>query len=284
MPRLGFAMVVLSGAAFLTTCSGDGSQGQLFLEGGELLDAGEVEGKAAIEATKVAWVSMPAGSFRMGSARSGSERPVHEVAVPAFEIARSETTVAQYRTCVDEGGCREPPRTDLGCNWDAPGRDNHPINCLDWSLSQEFCAWAGARLCSESEWEYAARSGGRQQDYPWGNTVANCNHAVMVDDRGNACGTDSTWPVCSKPAGNSAQGVCDLAGNVWEWVQDGYHPGYHGAPTDGSAWEASGGAFHVYRGGGFVYDFANNLRASYRNDVAAEGSFVDFGARCCRSR
>ena len=241
------------------------------------------EGRAAIEAMKVRWVALPAGTFKMGAEKWNSERPVHTVAVRRFEMAKSETTIAQYRACVRAGGCREPLGTHPGCNWGLSDRDNHPANCLDWSHSQEYCTWAGGRLCSEAEWEYAARSGGRAQPFPWGHEVANCDYAVMNDGRGNGCGRDSTWPVCSKASGNSAQGVCDLAGNVWEWVQDWYHPGYHGAPTDGTAWESPGDSFRVYRGGGFVYDFAVNLQAFYRNDVAAEGSFIDFGSRCCRS-
>ena len=68
--------------------------------------------------------------------------------------------------------------------------------------------------------------------------------------------------MCSKPAGNSSQGVCDLAGNVWEWVQDGYHDSYSGAPGDGSAWEGSA-SLRVLRGGSW-FNSASSLRASDR--------------------
>ena len=87
---------------------------------------------------------------------------------------------------------------------------------------------------TEAEWEHAAQSGGKAWTYPWGNKAATCSRAVL-DDGGHGCSGDHTWPACSKPAANIAHGVCDLAGNVWAWVQDGYHGAYTGAPSDGSA-------------------------------------------------
>jgi len=74
----------------------------------------------------------------------------------------------------------------------------------------------------------------------------------MDDDGGDGCGRDSTWPVCSKPSGNTTEGLCDMAGNVFEWVQDWYHSSYDGAPTDGSAWEKPTGSSRVLRGGSWL--------------------------------
>ncbi|MBP8971341.1 formylglycine-generating enzyme family protein, partial [Myxococcota bacterium] len=135
---------------------------------------------------------------------------------------------------------------------------------------------------SEAEWEYAARSGGRDWKYPWGNENATCERAVMDDGSGNGCGRRSTWPVCSKPKGNTTQGLCDMAGNVWEWVQDWCHYSYNGAPTDGSAWEKPTGSRRVVRGGSWNGD-AGFVRAAFRNGVDPRFRFSNLGFRLARS-
>jgi len=154
------------------------------------------------------------------------------------------------------------------------------MNCMDWDQAVAFAAWAGGRLPTEAEWEYAARSGGRSQAYPWGNAEATCDRAVM-NAGGVGCPLDHTAAVCSKPAGNSSHGVCDLVGNVWEWVQDGWHDTYRGAPSDGSAWEdgASGG---VIRGASWYYSVFD-LRASDRLRRAPSSRNVYLGFPLARS-
>ena len=230
------------------------------------------------------WVSIPGGTYDMGSNEGqDDELPVHSVTVPTFEMLRTEVTVSEYGACVDAGGCSEPgtegsPDAE-DCNWNDPGYEDHPVNCVDWDQSVAFCSWAGGRLPSESEWEYAARSGGQDITYPWGNEEATCDYAVMYDDtHGYGCDTERTWPVCSKTAGNTDQGLCDMVGNAWEWVQDWHHSSYDaegGAPDDGSAWEDSSDSHpsRVLRGGCF-WSGARDLRAANR----AEG---DFGAWAC---
>jgi iron(II)-dependent oxidoreductase len=218
----------------------------------------------------------------MGSNDGGKdERPVHGVTVTGFRMMKTEATVGQYRACVQAGACSTTELTKWDtCNWGQSGREDHPMNCIDWSQASAFCRWAGGRLPSEAEWEYAARSGGKGQQYPWGDETATCSRAVMSDG-GNGCGRNSTWPVCSKAAGNTAQGLCDMAGNVWEWVQDWYHDTYDGAPTDGRAWEQSASR-RVDRGGGW-YHFASYLRAAYRLGSVPADRYFDLGARCARS-
>ena len=208
------------------------------------------------------------------------EQPVHQVTVPAFEMNRTEVTVAQYQACVDAGVCTEPDQCGSYCNWGVAGREDHPVNCVDWFQAVDFCTWMGGWLPSEAEWEYAARGGGQDITYPWGDDSPSCTYAVMREG-GWGCEMDRTWAVCSKTAGNTAQGLCDMAGNVLEWVQDWYHSDYNGAPSDGSAWEDPSGSYRVYRGGSF-YNDAFTLRASYRYDVFPSLRSGILGLRCVR--
>jgi iron(II)-dependent oxidoreductase len=229
------------------------------------------------------WISIPGGTYMMGSSDGlADENPVHPVTVPDFELTRTEITVIQYRACVDAGSC-EVPYAGPFCNWDAEGRDFHPINCMQWHQAHDFCTWQSGRLASEAEWEYAARSGGQDIAYPWGDTVATCEYAVMNGlEEGSGCGANHTWAVCSKPAGNTDQGLCDMAGNAAEWVQDWYHAGYTGAPSDGSAWEDPVGEERVVRGGSWHYATAQGVRASKRQNAPPDATSSHDGFRCAR--
>jgi len=210
-------------------------------------------------ATPIEWVTIPGGKFTMGttSIERGFEdaNPAHEVTIKTFQMAKTAVTVAQYTECVIKGACTEP---DTGgyCNWGETGRGSHPVNCVDWDQAQDYAKFKGARLPSEAEWEYAATGGGKNQKYPWGNEKPTSELAVF--------NTDSTKPVCSTPKGNTAQGLCDMSGNVWQWVQDLYQHSYKGAPVDGSAFEGAG-VNQVMRGGSFYDNDIMNLRADRRD-------------------
>lgn len=215
----------------------------------------------------IAWVRIPGGSFMMGSNSGETDaRPVHRVVVPPFDMSRNEVTFGQFKKCVDAGVCTAPHVSDNQCwrfidgSWQhavlpvAAQGDNQPVTCVDWNQAVAFAKWAGGRLPSESEWEYAARSGGLDQKYPWGNNEPSCRLAIMSDG-GWGCGSNAPWSVCSKPAGNTRQGLCDMAGNVWEWVQDCWHEDYSGAPTDGSAREnCADTSYRAARGGCYDSD------------------------------
>jgi formylglycine-generating enzyme required for sulfatase activity len=213
-------------------------------------------GQAGLE-----WVSIPGGSYKMGSEDFSWSKPVHRVKLKAFQMARTPVTFKQYRACVAAGACTAPHAADGTClvydgeDW-KPGTlpasfqgDDQPVVCVDWEQARTFSQWVGGRLPSEAETEYAARSAGKDYEFPWGNEPADCERAVMDDGRGKGCGRDATWPVCSKPEGNTEQGLCDMAGNVWEWMAGWFHDTYAGAPDDGRAWDSPAGVERVARGG-----------------------------------
>jgi len=233
--------------------------------------------------TGITWVSIRGGTFSMGSNSGNSnEKPIHRVRMKNFQMAKTEVTVAQYAKCVRAGKCTQP-KMGKYCNWGKPRRANHPINCVCWYEAKDYAAWARARLPSEAEWEYAARSGGKQWEYPWGNLKATCTHAVLRERSGYGCGWNRTWPVCGKTRGNTTHGLCDMAGNVFEWVEDRYHSTYHGAPRNGSAWVSGrGGKARVLRGGGWYYH-SGLCRASARIWAFPDNRFYSFGFRLLRS-
>jgi iron(II)-dependent oxidoreductase len=245
-----------------------------------IIPAGYVGGNdpsAGKPSEPVEFVTLAGGKFTMGTDDGGiaftNAKPIREVAVKTFAISKTLVTVEQYAECVIKGGCTEPA-TGRYCNWGVAGRQRHPINCVDWDQANQFAKFKGARLPSESEYEYAATSGGKNQKYPWGNEDATSDRAVMS---GNG-----TMPVCSKPAGNTAQGLCDMSGNVWEWVQDKYQSSYAGAPADGSAFEGAG-PYRVLRGGSFSDADAWYLRADFR-DRGDPGYRLDYiGFRLAKS-
>ncbi len=231
----------------------------------------------------VEWVAIPGGTFQMGSAAvttcsggSSCAIPVHAVAVPGFQMNRTEVLVCQYALCVAAAAC------ETGGNSSAP--ELNPRVAVSWDQWKLYCAWTGGRLCTEAEWEYAARNGSAGNTYPWGDAAPTCADAVYGTD---TCGSPSApSPACSKPAGNNAWGVCDLAGNVVEFVEDCYQGSYDGAPSDGSARQTCdtyGGNTKVTKGGGFRWN-ADNLMAAARGDDYP-GVYSDIvGGRCCRAQ
>ena len=227
----------------------------------------------------IEWVTIGGGKFMMGSDSGdrsfAAAKPVHEVTIKTFDMMKTAVTVEQYSECLNKGGCT-PPSTGGQCNWGVVGRELHPINCVDWDQVNQYAKFKGGRLPSEAEWEYAARSGGKNQKYPWGNAEPTCDKAVIYGNGGDGCAKTATMPVCSKTAGNTTQGLCDMAGNVWQWVQDKYQSSYAGAPADGGAFTEASGSLRVIRGGSWCS--AGYLRSArrYSVDPGVRGYSVGF--------
>jgi len=199
---------------------------------------------------EMVWI--PPGSFTMGASPGDAEaapdeKPPHRVRLEGFWLDRTEVTNAEYRRCVEARACTPPARR---LRFDLPAYADHPVLWVDWYQARAYARWAGKRLPSEAEWEYAARAGATTR-YPWGDT--------WRDGRANIAGVrgadrwSATSPVGSFPA--DAWGLEDMLGNASEWVEDVYRVDYTGAPADGSAvtqstdgLEATG---RVIRGGSF---------------------------------
>jgi len=258
-------------------------------EGVAVPDVPKGDMRSAEAGTPVKFITINGGSFMMGRESMGSlfgdAKPIHAVAIKTFEMSKTEVTVGQYAQCVEQGACTEPT-TGKYCNWGKPNRQLYPANCVTWDQANQYAKFIGARLPSEAEWEYAVKSGGKNQKYSWGNDKPTCDKAVMHGRGDDGCGTGGTLPVCSKPAGNTAQGLCDMIGNVGEWVQDKYQFSYDEAPADGSAYEASG-SMRVMRGGSFVsgelsYLNLGDLRADSRSNSPADLRYPYYGFRLAR--
>jgi formylglycine-generating enzyme required for sulfatase activity len=231
-------------------------------------------------------VSVPAAAFEMGcngavDTECGlNEGPYHGVSVPAFQIDKYEVTAGEFKGCVAAGACTEPTVENPACTY-TEEKSRNPVTCVTWRQAKAYCIWAGKRLPTEAEWELAAR-GTDGRKYPWGNEpLPDCSRAVMrvSMQEVEGCGTGGTMPVGSMPAGAGPFGAMDMVGNAWEFVEDGYHEDYTGAPTDGSAWLS--GAGKVVRGGGFD-NAASSLRTSARESGAEEGWMINTGFRCAK--
>ncbi len=221
------------------------------------------------------WVFIEKGVFQMGPTMADlineypQEFPIHQVTIENdFWMTKSEITVAQYRQCVVAGVCTEP-LTINGCNWNQSQKDLHPINCIDWRQARVFAHWIGGELPSEAQWEYAGRNRGQDVIFPWGNDDPTCN---LLNYDAPCYG--STTEVCAL-IGYTSQGLCDMAGNVWEFMLDHYHENYDLAPSNEQAWcdtlncELMEDTQVSIRGGSWGNPYYHGVRVTHRNSSSA---------------
>ena len=231
-------------------------------------------------------VYVPGGEFRMGKTWSLEDR-VHTVALDGFWIDRTEVTNSHYGRCVAAGACRAPTT----CSWGEPtygdaSKADHPVICVPWQAAGDYCRWAGGRLPTEAEWEYAAR-GPDSAVYPWGDEfdgtrLNSCDVNCPHDDQkstGYDDGQAQTAPVGSYPSGASWCGALDLAGNVWEWVADWHGP--YPLTRQANPTGPDSGSERLIRGGSwFDYNEYGFLRADNRHPFDPRADNYTTGFRC----
>ncbi len=230
-------------------------------------------------------VPVEAGEFLMGSTDAdkdagSDEKPQHVVYLDTFYIDLTEVTNAMYRACVEAGSCAPPEQTKSSTHDDYYGNpdfDDYPVIYVNWSQAVAYCAWRGARLPTEAEWEKAAR-GADGRTYPWGEEI-DCTRA----NYGGASGcTGDFAKVGSYPDGASPYGLLDMAGNVWEWVNDWYLDIFYEVSPFKNPKGPPSGERRIARGGSWNAG-AILMRVANRQYFAPSYSDGYLGLRCARS-
>lgn len=231
------------------------------------------------------FVFIPAGPFIMGSDdpfANFDEKPVHKVYLPGFFVKKTLVTNVEYKKFIDSTQYIAPP------GWHnrmyPVGKGDHPVTFVSYFNARDYARWEGSRLCSEEEWEKAAR-GKDARLWPWGNAWdprrANANYTA-----------GDTTPVTRYAAGVSPYGLYDMAGNVFEWTRSNYEP-YPGnvankarffaykVDASGTLQQVKGKVYKILRGGSWKSD-QYSARTTARNPTWPDYASNFFGFRTCR--
>ena len=197
-------------------------------------------------------------------------------------------TVTEYKQCVEVGKCKKP-NTGTYCNWGKTGRNDHPINCVNWYDANSYCKWINGNLPTEAQWEYAAR-GKNSRKYPWGNNLdehyANYGGISYIFGSGLAPvgffdGTD--WGEFITRNNTSPFNVYDMAGNVWEWCLDFYSETCYANSVMENPKGPFFGGYRVVRGGSWNSD-PKSLRCAERHFYFPHFRHFNSGFRCVREK
>jgi formylglycine-generating enzyme required for sulfatase activity len=238
------------------------------------------------------WV--PAGTFLMGSnpdhvqqatewcncgkRRFEAELYMRDVQISAFYIDKYEVTNRQFQAFANATGYQtDAEKKNEARTWRTEftaGKEGHPAVWMSWNDANAYCKWAGKRLPTEAEWEKAAR-GTDARLWPWGNNWD--NKRLNMSDGGRK----TTTQVGSFADGASPYGALDMAGNVWEWVNDWYGFGYYQSGENTDPQGPEGGEDRVLRGGGYNNGI-HEVRTATRHKGGASGYAPDHGFRCAR--
>jgi formylglycine-generating enzyme required for sulfatase activity/class 3 adenylate cyclase len=218
-------------------------------------------------------VSIPGGTFAMGSEDDPSEKPMHRVTIKPFAISKFPITVHEWNACVAAKSCTYVPT----------GKDDAPVANLSWADAQQFVEWLSKvtkkpfRLPSEAEWEYAAR-GGTRTKFWWGDQL----QANMANCKGCNQPYDASQPLKVGSFKPNPFGLYDMGGNIHQWVADCWHKNYQGAPLDGSPWVDNDCLSHVMRSGSWKND-PSYVRPSSRDQYDTGVRYPTHGFRVAHS-
>lgn len=255
---------------------------------------------------------IPAGEFLMGAEdEMPHESPVHKVKLNSFWIDKTEVTVAEFERFVAATnyeteaekfgwsgvftiGKSDWQRID-GANWRNPFGDgkkplpNEPVTQVSWNDAAAYAKWAGKRLPTEAEWEYAARGGLVQKKYVWGNELrpngkpsANWWQGSFPDKNTGEDGFPTLAPVGS--FASNGYGLSDMTGNVWEWTNDWYGEDYYAESPLENPKGPTNGTDKVLRGGSWMCseNFCSNYRPSARSSTPPDSGLNNLGFRCAK--
>jgi sulfatase modifying factor 1 len=223
------------------------------------------------------YLLIPSGQFRMGCVPADKlckedERPQHPVTITKnFWIGRNEVQVDSYRRFAAARSHKMPAGPLWDSHWQ---KEDLPIVDVTWENARDYCEWAGGRLPTEAEWEYAARAGADDQIYPL-NDENSRDKANFAGKRGNDIYND---PAPVRKFDPSSFGLYDMAGNVWEWVSDYFAADYYSHSPMVDPKGPAESKQHVMRGGSFDSDPQKHLRISIREAFGKSGNAVGF--RC----
>jgi formylglycine-generating enzyme required for sulfatase activity len=234
---------------------------------------------------EVAVPPTPGDGFTMAKGLKGAHKVV---LTHGFCMDQTEVTVREYARCVEAGVCKEPWRGDPYSTY--PTKLDEPVDLVSWPKAHAFCEWAGKRLPTEAEWEWAA-TGPEQYRYPWGNepepSCEMCDYTKFGAPKWEAggdigCGGGGPSPVGTHPKGDRiwpGGKIHDLAGNVWEWVEDAFAPLASDPVVDPVV--RLDVSVHAIRGGGWNRSYAAMV-VTYRGAAHYTYQVPALGFRCVR--
>jgi len=224
----------------------------------------------------------PAGSFKMGGNGEDDGKPVHDVSVGSFYISKHEVTNKQFKRFVDADPQWRKGRVDSKyASWPylkhwqndtyPTDKADHPVVYVSWFAAKAYCEWAGGRLPTEAEWEYACRAGSATS-YCFGDGDSQLGDYAWYDKNSR----NSTHPVGQKKP--NQWGIHDMHGNVWEWCSSIMWE-YPYKVDDGREDLNDAGSQRVVRGGSWLNEFIFYCRSAFRGDYLPVVCYPNYGFR-----